>query len=121
VAISTLAGAHILLANTVHGASRTALHSTVDALLVLTGLGYLGLGFTELRWRRWRYQLQRWATVFPLGMTAAAAASASRAERLHWLHGVGNGLAGVAIAAWLVVAGGAAADLVRSEPAATSA
>jgi tellurite resistance protein TehA-like permease len=55
---------------------------------------------------RLRYDVRRWATVFPLGMTAAATLSVSSALDVPWLDGLGEVLLWIAVAAWLAVAAG---------------
>ncbi|CAM5655403.1 Integral membrane protein OS=Streptomyces griseomycini OX=66895 GN=FHS37_001492 PE=4 SV=1 [Streptomyces griseomycini] len=54
------------------------------------------------------YDTRRWATVFPLGMTAAAALSAATAVGLPWLDGLGRVLVWVAVAAGTVASARAA-------------
>lgn len=49
----------------------------------------------------------RWATVFPMGMTAVAALSAATAFGVPWLTWPGRVLLWAAVAVWLAVAAGA--------------
>jgi tellurite resistance protein TehA-like permease len=53
------------------GGDRGALQDIAVALWVLTMLWLLVLLFAEVPWPRFRYDVQRWSTVFPLGMYAA--------------------------------------------------
>ncbi|MGW2423761.1 hypothetical protein ACWC0C_31675 [Streptomyces sp. NPDC001709] len=46
----------------------------------------------------------RWATVFPMGMTAAATLSVASAVGVAWLSRAGRVLLWAAVAVWLVVA-----------------
>ncbi|MET8244794.1 hypothetical protein ABZV31_10455 [Streptomyces sp. NPDC005202] len=54
--------------------------------------------------------VRRWATVFPLGMTAAATLSVAAALAVPGLEGPGEALLWIAVAAWLAVTAGAVAD-----------
>ncbi|WP_264924896.1 tellurite resistance/C4-dicarboxylate transporter family protein [Streptomyces sp. A012304] len=109
LAISALAGTRLLTAEDSglylwnaddHGVLRTV---TV-ALLVLDLSWYVVLLAAEVRWRRPRHDVRRWATVFPMGMTAAATLSVAAAVDVPWLKGPGQALLWIAVAAWLVVA-----------------
>ncbi|MFI6051959.1 hypothetical protein ACIBCO_17945 [Streptomyces violascens] len=60
----------------------------------------------EARWPRPRYEIRRWSTVFPLGMTAVAALSASPATGIARLHTLGAVLLWIALAAWLLALAG---------------
>jgi hypothetical protein len=83
------------------------LRSVTGALLVLAGVWYAVLLFTEAGWPRPRYDVRRWSTVFPMGMTAAATASVAAVVDVWWLKGPGEVLVWISAAAWLVVAAGA--------------
>ncbi|MFG2279136.1 tellurite resistance/C4-dicarboxylate transporter family protein [Streptomyces asoensis] len=111
-AISALAGARLLAADdgTVYlwNADDTGVLRTVTvAMLVLALAGYAVLLVAEVRWPRARYDTRRWATVFPMGMTAVAALSVASAVDVPSLKGPGQVLLWVAVAAWLAVAAGA--------------
>ncbi|WP_042447844.1 tellurite resistance/C4-dicarboxylate transporter family protein [Streptacidiphilus jiangxiensis] len=101
LAISALAGAKLLAVPAWRG---TGLHDTLRPLtLVLLGLvwlWYLALVLAELRWPRPRYDVRRWATVFPMGMTATATLSTATAASVGWLRTPGQVLLWVAVAAW---------------------
>ncbi|MEF9905878.1 tellurite resistance/C4-dicarboxylate transporter family protein [Streptomyces sp. P9-A2] len=115
IAISALAGAELLVADSARlhlwndddlGVLRVM---TVDLLVLdLAWYGVLLVG--EAVRPRPRYDTRRWATVFPLGMTAAATLGASTAVGVPWLEGLGRVLLWVAVAVWLVVAVGAVAS-----------
>ena len=114
LAISALAGARVVIVTDPSGAvaALTNLHVAMrDVDLVVLGVclaGYGVLAAAELRWPRWRYNVSRWATVFPLGMTAAAAMSVSTAASVGWLRPLGEVLVWPALAVWIIVAVGAA-------------
>ncbi|MEU4652944.1 tellurite resistance/C4-dicarboxylate transporter family protein [Streptomyces sp. NPDC023723] len=112
LAISALAGSKLLAA----GGSGMylwnrddgdALRTTTVALLVLDLTWYVVLLAAELLRPRLRYDVRRWSTVFPLGMTAAATLSVAAAVEVPWLKGPGQVLLWIAVAVWLVVAAGA--------------
>ncbi|MCN9244912.1 tellurite resistance/C4-dicarboxylate transporter family protein [Streptomyces sp. RY43-2] len=84
------------------------LRTVTVALLILASICYCVLTAAELRWPRTRYDVRRWATVFPLGMTAVAALSLALALGVPWLHGLGTVLLWIAVAAWCAVLVGAA-------------
>ncbi|CAM5739081.1 hypothetical protein SHIRM173S_08895 [Streptomyces hirsutus] len=76
-------------------------------LLVLDLAWYGVLLVGEAVRPRPRYDTRRWATVFPLGMTAAATPPASAAVGVPWLGSLGRVLSWVVVAVWPVVAVGA--------------
>ncbi|MFF2998306.1 tellurite resistance/C4-dicarboxylate transporter family protein [Streptomyces sp. NPDC057950] len=77
-----------------------------QALIMVTLAWYAVLAVAELLWRRPRYDVRRWATVFPMAMTAAAALSVADAVGFAWLRGLGQVLLWTSVAAWLLVAAG---------------
>ncbi|MYR42835.1 tellurite resistance/C4-dicarboxylate transporter family protein [Streptomyces sp. SID5910] len=115
LAISALAGARLLAAadtgmylwNDDVGA---VLHDATVVLLVLDLAWYAVLMVAEFVWPRLRYDVRRWSTVFPLGMTAAATLSVAAVVDASWLEGLGQALVWIAVAAWLAVAVGAVAS-----------
>jgi tellurite resistance protein TehA-like permease len=111
LAISSLAGAQLVLAGDRLGLLGRALRGPLRALdlgvWALALAGYVVLLVCELRWPRWGYDVRRWATVFPMGMTAAASFAVAEAERLPGLAVIGHVLLWPGLAAWaLTVAGG---------------
>jgi tellurite resistance protein TehA-like permease len=110
LAIATLAAAQL-----VEGTVRLGLLRQVQqplrvldlALWVAAVSGYLLLLVCELRWPRPRYDIRRWATVFPMGMTAAATFAVGRADRLPALSGLGHAFLWPALVAWALTAAGA--------------
>ncbi|MEV1066764.1 tellurite resistance/C4-dicarboxylate transporter family protein [Streptomyces sp. NPDC050263] len=115
LAISALAGANLLTADAgdVGGLylwnddDTDVLRTVTVALLVLDLAWYAVLLVAEVRRPRPRYDVCRWATVFPMGMSAAATLSVAAAVDVPWLRGPGEVLLWVAVAAWLVVAAAA--------------
>ncbi|WP_416983638.1 tellurite resistance/C4-dicarboxylate transporter family protein [Streptomyces sp. T028] len=108
LAVSALAGARLIDAD--HGLylwnadDRGVLRGMTNALLVLALCWYVVLLAAELLRPRLRYDMRRWATVFPMGMTAVAMQSVATATDLPGLKGPGEVLLWVAVAVWLAVA-----------------
>ncbi|MFG2960537.1 tellurite resistance/C4-dicarboxylate transporter family protein [Streptomyces sp. NPDC048291] len=114
LAISALAGARLLAADSArlylwNDDDRGVLRVVTVGLLVLDLAWYAVLLAAEVAWPRPRYDVRRWATVFPMGMTATAALSVAAAVGGAWLEWPGRVLVWVTVAAWLTVATGAAA------------
>ncbi|MFI9807734.1 tellurite resistance/C4-dicarboxylate transporter family protein [Streptomyces sp. NPDC052301] len=112
LAISALAGAKLLMAGDGRmylwdGDDRAVLRTATVVLLALDLACYVVLLTTEAVRPRPAYDVRRWATVFPMGMTAAATLSVATAVGVPWLEGPGHVLVWVAVAAWLVTAAGA--------------
>lgn len=119
LAVSALAGAELLAADDgglyLWNDDDTGVLRTVTvALLVLALTWYAVLLVAEVRWPRPRYDMCRWATVFPMGMTAAAALSVAAAVDVPSLRGLGEVLLWAAVAAWLAVAAAALAAALAS-------
>lgn len=116
LAVSALAGANLLAADTgrlyLWNVDDTHVLRVVTVVLWVLDLAwYAVLLVAEVRWPRPRYDTRRWATVFPMGMTAASTLSVADALDLPSLQGPGEVLLWVAVAAWLVVAAGAVASV----------
>ncbi|GAA0248977.1 tellurite resistance/C4-dicarboxylate transporter family protein [Actinomadura nitritigenes] len=77
------------------------------AILAAAFAWYVLLACAEVGRPRTSYDGRRWSTVFPLGMTAAAAMTAGTVAGLPWLGALGRALLWPAVAAWAVVAVGA--------------
>ncbi|MEU7551376.1 hypothetical protein AB0B01_03260 [Streptomyces sp. NPDC044571] len=84
--------------DTVHTALRTATLVT----LTLSLAWYVLLLAAELHLWRPHYDIRRWATVFPLGMTATACLSAAGPTGVGWLGRLGEVLLWIAVGAWLL-------------------
>ncbi|MEV3998617.1 tellurite resistance/C4-dicarboxylate transporter family protein [Streptomyces halstedii] len=114
LAISALAGAKLLTAAQAgpylwNDDADTALRYATVAVLALALAWYGVLLISEVVRPRFRYDVRRWSTVFPLGMTAAATLSVATAVSAPWLTHPGRALVWVAVAGWLTVAAGAVA------------
>ncbi|MEV6112243.1 tellurite resistance/C4-dicarboxylate transporter family protein [Streptomyces sp. NPDC052109] len=112
LAISALAGSRLLIAGDGglylwDGDDRGALRTVTVMLLVLDLAWYLALLVAEVARPRRGYDVRRWSTVFPMGMTAAGMLSVATALGVPWLSRPGQVLLWVAVAVWLVVAAGA--------------
>ncbi|WP_329124638.1 tellurite resistance/C4-dicarboxylate transporter family protein [Streptomyces sp. NBC_01353] len=102
LAISALATSKLLASAVWSGSASTALRTATLVLLALDLVWYVVLLCSELLRPRLRYDVRRWATVFPLGMTAVASLSASAATGIAWLGTLGSVLLWVAALAWLL-------------------
>ncbi|MFE2264143.1 tellurite resistance/C4-dicarboxylate transporter family protein [Streptomyces griseosporeus] len=112
LAICALAGSKLLAAdgprlNLWNDDARGVLRTVTATLLVLDLCWYVVLLAAEVARPRPHYDERRWATVFPMGMTAAATLSVAAALDVPWLKGPGEVLLWGAVAAWLAVAVGA--------------
>ncbi|MEV7196463.1 tellurite resistance/C4-dicarboxylate transporter family protein [Streptomyces sp. NPDC093510] len=116
LAISALAGAKLVASPLFTGAWHDTLRTATLIVLALDLAWYLVLLLAEARWPRPRYDVRRWATVFPMGMTAVATLSVSAAADISWLAPPGRVLLWVAVAAWLC----AFAGMVRQAAAGRS-
>ncbi len=112
MAISALAGSKLIAADSPglylwNDDADDVLHTVTVTLLVLDLAWYAVLAVAEAVRPRPRYDVRRWATVFPLGMTATATLSVAAAIEVSWLETPGEILLWIAVAAWLAVAVGA--------------
>jgi len=110
LAITSLAGAQLLLAGDrlrLLGGLREPLRLLDLAVWAVAVAGYAALLGCELRWPRLHYDVRRWATVFPMGMTAAASFAVAEAERLPPLAALGHVLLWPGLAAWALTVVGA--------------
>ncbi|MET8942221.1 tellurite resistance/C4-dicarboxylate transporter family protein [Streptomyces sp. NPDC004542] len=118
LAVSALAGARLVAVGSTRpylwsGDDQGVLRAVTAALLVLDGAWYAVLLVAEAVRPRPGYDVRRWSTVFPMGMTAAATLSAGTALGIPWLRGPGVVLVWVSVAAWLAVAVGAVRSTAR--------
>ncbi|MET8429228.1 hypothetical protein [Nocardia sp. NPDC004860] len=90
----------------------------VTLALPVLSLGFYALIGAEVIRFRPGYNVRRWATVFPLGMTSVAALSTGAGLSLSWARTLGRELLVVAIVVWLLVAAELAATRRpgRTEP-----
>ncbi|MFJ3665502.1 tellurite resistance/C4-dicarboxylate transporter family protein [Streptomyces sp. NPDC090106] len=113
LAISALAGSKLISADSAslylwNRDDGDALRTVTVALLVLDLTWYAVLLAAEFARPRPGYDVRRWATVFPMGMTAAATLSVAAALEVSWLRTLGQVLLWIAVAVWLAVGAGAA-------------
>ncbi|MFI6618554.1 tellurite resistance/C4-dicarboxylate transporter family protein [Streptomyces sp. NPDC050528] len=125
LAISALAGSKLIAADGArpylwNSDDRGVLRAVTEALLVLVLALYVVLAVAEVVRPRPRYDVRRWATVFPLGMTAVAVLSVGTALDVSWLRTPGQVLVWIAVAGWLVVAVGAVRFYAGPEAGITS-
>ncbi|MFF4578551.1 hypothetical protein [Streptomyces sp. NPDC001389] len=107
LAIIALAGAKLIASPVgAAGPAHTALGAATLAALALSLAWYAVLLAAEVRSPRPRYDVRRWSTVFPLGMTATACLAAASVTGPAWLLPLGEVLLWIAVAASaLTVAG----------------
>ncbi|MET9699796.1 tellurite resistance/C4-dicarboxylate transporter family protein [Streptomyces sp. NPDC006529] len=102
LAVCALSAAHLTASPVWGGWAHTALRTATLVTLALALAWYAVLLTAELVRPRPRYDIRRWATVFPLGMTAAACLSAAGPTGVGWLRPLGEVLLWIALAAWLL-------------------
>lgn len=102
LSISALAGSKLTASPVWTGSAHTALRTATLVTLGLSLAWYVLLLAAELRQWRPHYDIRRWATVFPLGMTATACLSAAGPTGVGWLRPLGEVLLWTAVAAWLL-------------------
>ncbi|WP_411103835.1 tellurite resistance/C4-dicarboxylate transporter family protein [Streptomyces sp. cmx-4-9] len=102
LSISALAGAKLTASPVWTGGVHTALRTVTLAALALSLAWYAVLLTAELRHPRSHYDIRRWATVFPLGMTATACLSAAKPTGVDLLRPLGEVLLWIAVGAWLL-------------------
>ncbi|WSZ43927.1 tellurite resistance/C4-dicarboxylate transporter family protein [Streptomyces sp. NBC_00868] len=102
LAISALAGSKLTASPVWTAGAHTALRIVTLVTLGLSLVWYAVLLGAELRHPRTHYDIRRWATVFPLGMTATACLSAAEPADVPWLRPLGEVLLWIAVGAWLL-------------------
>ncbi|WP_063770146.1 tellurite resistance/C4-dicarboxylate transporter family protein [Streptacidiphilus melanogenes] len=117
LAICALTGAKLLAVPSWHrGDPHAALQMVTEVLLALDIAWYLVLAAAELRWPRHHYDVRRWATVFPMGMTAVATLSVGTAAHVGWLRTPGQVLLWIAVAAWVLALVGLLRSIAPDRP-----
>ncbi|MFK0290682.1 hypothetical protein ACIQU6_09405 [Streptomyces sp. NPDC090442] len=106
LAISALAAAMLAAAPPWTGAAHHVLRTAALVLLALSLAWYVVLTAAELIRPRLRYDVRRWSTVFPLGMTAVAALATATVIAAPALHTLGRVLLWIGVGAWLLTAAG---------------
>lgn len=102
LAISALAGSKLTMAQQWTGLPHNVIQVTTLIVLGLNMIGYGVLLLAEAIRPRPHYDIRRWATVFPLGMTAVATYSTGSAIHVDALRTVGTILLAVAVGGWLL-------------------
>ncbi|KPH96989.1 C4-dicarboxylate transporter/malic acid transport protein [Actinobacteria bacterium OV450] len=102
LAITALAASKLTASPVWAGSAHTALRTATLVTLALSLAWYAVLLAAELRQWRPHYDMRRWATVFPLGMTATACLSAAEPTGVGWLRPLGVVLLWIAAGAWLL-------------------
>nr|WP_275106762.1 tellurite resistance/C4-dicarboxylate transporter family protein [Nocardia brasiliensis] len=100
LAISALVASKLVAAHQLTGGMHGLLRIVALIVLGLNLIGYAVLLVAEVLRPRPGYDIRRWATVFPLGMTAVAALSTGAAVGVPALHLLGELLLVVAVGAW---------------------
>ncbi|MGW7457272.1 tellurite resistance/C4-dicarboxylate transporter family protein [Streptomyces sp. NPDC054797] len=102
LSISALAGSRLTASPVWTGGAHTALRTVTLVALAISLVWYAVLLAAEARHPRPRYDIRRWATVFPLGMTATACLSVAAPVGIAWLRPLGEVLLWIAVGAWLL-------------------
>lgn len=105
LSLIALTGSQLTASPVWAGAAHTALRAVTLTALALSLIWYAVLLGAELRHPRPQYDIRRWATVFPLGMTATACLSAADPTGLPWLRPLGEVLLWIAVGAFLLTCG----------------
>ncbi|MFJ8820179.1 tellurite resistance/C4-dicarboxylate transporter family protein [Streptomyces sp. NPDC102467] len=117
LAISALAAAKLVLAGRAGDLWNSdvtgVLRGMCGVLLALDVAWYVVLAVAEVLRPRFTYDVRRWSTVFPMGMTAVAMLSVATAVEASWLKGPGQVLLWIAVAVWLGTAVGAVTSTER--------
>ncbi|MEV1026551.1 tellurite resistance/C4-dicarboxylate transporter family protein [Streptomyces sp. NPDC050264] len=117
LAISALAASKLVLAGRAGGLWNSdvtgVLRDMCGVLLALDVACYVVLAVAEVLEPRFTYDVRRWSTVFPMGMTAVAMLTVATAVEASWLDGPGQVLLWIAVAVWIVTAVGAVRSTER--------
>ncbi|MCF2533765.1 tellurite resistance/C4-dicarboxylate transporter family protein [Yinghuangia soli] len=104
LAISAVAGSKLVASPLWTGWAHTTLRTTTLVVLGFALAWYAVLAAAEIYRPRLHYDIRRWATVFPLGMTAVACVLVSAAAGIGWLDDLGRVLLWIGFAAWTLTA-----------------
>ncbi|MFE9934558.1 tellurite resistance/C4-dicarboxylate transporter family protein [Streptomyces sp. NPDC005533] len=116
LSICALAGSKLTASPVWTGSAHTALLDVTLAVLALSLAWYVVLLTAELRHPRPRYDIRRWATVFPLGMTSVACLSVADPAGIAWLRPLGEVLLWIAVGAWLLTFAALLASHLNARP-----
>ncbi|WJV46632.1 hypothetical protein [Streptomyces flavofungini] len=103
LAISALAASKLTASPLWTGTGHDVLRTLTFVLLGLALAWYAVLLAAEVARPRFHYDARRWATVFPLGMTAVAALTTGVVADVPWLRTLGRVLLWVGVAVWGLV------------------
>ncbi|MER5689296.1 tellurite resistance/C4-dicarboxylate transporter family protein [Streptomyces sp. NPDC002205] len=106
LSISAMAGSQLLASPQWTGNGHTVLRAAALALLALALTWYAVLLCAEVYRPRLAYDVRRWATVFPLGMTSVASLSLAGTADIRLLERLGHVLLWIAVGAWLLTFAG---------------
>ncbi|MFI5762594.1 tellurite resistance/C4-dicarboxylate transporter family protein [Streptomyces sp. NPDC051563] len=102
LSITALAGAGLTASPLWTGWVHAGLRTVTLASLGLSLAWYAVLLAAEALRPRTRYDIRRWSSVFPLGMTATACLAAAAPTGVGWLRPLGTVLLWVAVGAWVL-------------------
>lgn len=102
LSITALAGSGLTASPLWTGWAHEGLRTVTLAALGLSLVWYVVLLAAEAVRPRPRYDIRRWSSVFPLGMTATACLSAAAPTGVEWLRTLGTVLLWVAVGAWVL-------------------
>ncbi|MFD9301516.1 tellurite resistance/C4-dicarboxylate transporter family protein [Streptomyces sp. NPDC060048] len=102
LSITALAASGLTASPLWTGWAHTGLRTVTLVTLGLSLAWYVVLMAAEAAAPRTRYDTRRWASVFPLGMTATACVAAAGPTGVRWLRPLGEVLLWIAVGAWLL-------------------
>jgi tellurite resistance protein TehA-like permease len=121
LAISALAAGKLIVAMDAadwNGWPHTVIRVAAAVILALDLAGYLALVICEVRWPRLGFDVRRWSTAFPMGMTAAATITVADAIGAPWLRSIGLTLIWPAVAVCVILLVASARHLVSADTSA---
>ncbi|WP_072753312.1 tellurite resistance/C4-dicarboxylate transporter family protein [Rhodococcus maanshanensis] len=124
LAISALAAGKLVVAMDAagwNGWPHTVIRVGAVVILALDLAGYVALVICEMRWPRLGFDVRRWSTAFPMGMTAAATITVAAAIGAPWLRWIGLVLIWPAVAVCVILLVASARHLVSAGAADTRA
>ncbi|MFI5859959.1 tellurite resistance/C4-dicarboxylate transporter family protein [Streptomyces sp. NPDC051546] len=116
LSITALAGAGLTASPLWTGWVHAGLRTVTLASLGLSLAWYAVLLAAEALRPRPRYDIRRWSSVFPLGMTATACLAAAAPTGVRWLRPLGTVLLWVAVGAWVLTSVALLAERGRDRP-----
>ncbi|MFJ7272233.1 tellurite resistance/C4-dicarboxylate transporter family protein [Streptomyces sp. NPDC099050] len=116
LSITALAGSGLTASPLWTGWVHAGLRTVTLVTLGLSLAWYAVLFAAEAVRPRPRYDVRRWASVFPLGMTATACLSAAAPTGVEWLRPLGAVLLWVAVGAWVLTFAALLMERGRTRP-----